>query len=531
MIYILCALFLTGLQAYAMPTLYPKTFNRGLKNNTTSNYVADSDNPLRYYVLPPNSSTAKVVSLNMVTANVGFCNEIAQLQQYNSDTLALLNSMKANDLALKNQIDDQRNKLVKNNSEIMAYTANPDLQNIINYDFKLSQLDKRLEALRIQSLMCRQNCDALMQDLSSVQEQKSYLLTQRSVNFSTEQLGLMQELQQKKSLNLELQKHITELEQNWKELQSNLKNLYADFNKMFDAHAKREGGRIAISYDSKWTANVDQLKKDNPQYSFERIQTKNAKIRVNSYSKSHLAVDGAVLSFDVSGQLADNVLNLESYPESFSGSAVLNLLGVCPLLHPEYFGIPVANGLDDMSFGLTVSYDYPASMKYDITAHYNMHRMYELIKSQGTNGGFFSSSSWTDQQEQNFFKDSFWVDWKVQDDRNLFTEQQKLTINSDLRRQIMTRLASSLVLNNSAPKLALAGDAPETGAMVLSNSLNKACPANVYCKGASIVFGVLQAIFGSSDTQQSLKQISDVEMTDHYSNEQIVLQPMITTYR
>ena len=95
----------------------------------------------------------------------------------------------------------------------------------------------------------------------------------------------------------------------------------------------------------------------------------------------------------------------------------------------------------------------------------------------------------------------------------------------------MTRRASNLVMNDQAAKLSLALGEPDSGAMVLSNSLNKACPLNLYCRGASVVLNVMQAIFGSSSTQQKLTQITNVEMTDSYANEQIVMQPMVTTYK
>lgn len=528
---LLAAVFLMGTEnTQAMPTLYPDNFTRNIRNNTNSNYLADSSSPYRFYVLPPNTSFARVKGLHTVTANVGFCAEIAKLQKYNLDTLDLINSMKTKDLSTKAQLDEQNTKLSRANEELSKYIISSGLQELSSLDVRVMQLEKRLDDLYGKYKNCAQDCDVLKKDIEDSQMLRTELATKR-FELSAANLAAATEYERKKVYVEGLKSNVDTLQSNWRRIQTDLKDLYVDFNRMFDAHAKREGGRVAINYDSQWSANVDRFRKDNPGYNFEKIQTKNANIKASAYSKNNLIPDGAILSFDVGGQSANGILSFESYPESFSGNAVMSLLGVCPLLHPDWFDIKNINSLENMTYGITVGYEYPVAMKYEVTAHYNMYRMYELIKSQGTSGGFFSSSSWSTQDEQEFFRDSFWVDWKIQDDRQVISDERKMAINADLRRQIMTRLASHLVMNNQAAKLSLASDVPDTGAMVLSNSLSKACPQNIYCKGASIVFDVMQAIFGSSSSEQSIKQIINVDMTDGYSNEQIVMQPIVTTFK
>lgn len=516
--------------AVAAPTLYPEHFNSGIRNPTNSDILADDQNSRRFYVLPPSDAVAQVTGLHTVTANVGFCSEIAKLQRYNSDTLDRLNAMKTKDLNTKTQLEQQNKKFAQASEELAGYIVAANLHELASLDAKVFQLEKRLDDLYSQYRKCTRECAVLQKDIESSQLLRTELLTKR-FELSAADLMASTEYERKKVFVAAIKENVSELERSWKQIQGDLKDLYSEFNRMFDAHSMREGGRASITFNSGWTENVRRLSAQNPGYSFEKIATKNAVIRAGAYSKSNLIVAGSVLAFDVGGSSADGLLSLESYPENFSGNVVLNLLAVCPLLHPEWFDIKVPNKLENMTYGITVGYEYPAAMKYEVTARYNMRRMYELIKSQGTSGGFFSSNSWSDHAEQEYFKDSFSVDWKIQDDKLLLSPEQKLAINSDLRRQVMSRMASQLVMNNPQVQAALAFELPKTGSVVLANSLDKNCPLNVYCKGASIVLNVLQAVFGTAGTQQSLSQIADVDLTDRYSHSQIVMQPRLTTFR
>lgn len=512
--------WLAGSLALAVPTLYPQNFNSNLRNATNSNVMFDSQDSTRFYVLPPHSSAAVIQNLHTVTANVGFCSEIADLQRYNADTLAQLNALKLKGSQMQVTLEQKKIDLKAANGKLAEYSAlHKSDTSLMRYQ-ELRSVTQRLSQLYDKLKTCGADCAEIQSQISILEDKK----------FELQNYELPPELQSLAWKIDELETFIFQNGQSLQMLQADLRDLYADFNRMFDAHAQREGGRVSISYDSHWTDNVNRLSLDNPGLRFEKIQTKNAGIKAGAYSKNNLLPGGSVLSFDVGGQSAGSQLLLEAFPESFAGNAVLNLLAVCPLLHPEWFDLPAATSVKQMSYPLTVSYEYPASMNYEVTATYNMYRMYELIKTQGKSSGFFSSKSWSNQEEEQYFKDAFRVDWRIQDDRKLFSEEQKLAINADLRRQIMSRLANDLVMNDSGTKLAAPDDPPTTGALVLSNSLSKFCPISVNCQGASIVLSVMQAIFGSSNSVQNLKRITNVTMSDTYHTEQVVLQPMLTSF-
>lgn len=517
-------------RSHAVPTLYPDRLSRRIINPTNSNYIVDTRDPWRIYVLPPMTAEVKPRGLHTVTANVGFCKEISELQKFNLDTLELINSMKVKDAQTRAQVENEKQALLEANRKMSEFASSMGLQELMALDVRLQQVELRLDTLYERYKSCLRDCDVVARDIQDSQKIRTELSARR-LSLGSSNAQVMYEYERNKNRVQAHEKNLLTLETNWKKLQLDLLDLYQQFNRMFDAHARREGGRVAVTYDSGWSRNLEILKRQNPQYNFEKIPTKNAQIRSSLLSKSQLPLEGSIISFDVGGVSADGVLALGSYPEAFSGNAVLNLLGVCPLLHPEWFGLTKAPAIEQMIYGMTVGYEYPAAMKYEVKVSYNLYRMYELIKSQGKSSGFFTSKVWSHHDEALFFQDTFHVEWKNQNDQNKLSLEQRRAIESDLRRQILSRLASNLVMSDPSLRVALTNQPQNTGAVVLAESLMKVCPLNIYCQGASVVLNVLQAVFGGSELKQSVKQKLDVNLVEHHSNEEIVMQPMLTTYK
>jgi hypothetical protein len=526
---IICLGLLITTQLQALPTLYPENFNR-VHNHTSSHVIADSESTQRFYVLPPSTSFAKVSSLHTVTANVGFCPEIAKLQEFNLDTVKLIDSLKGRSIEFDKQIVESQKKLVIANQDLAKYVAANNMQELTSLDLKITQLETRLDNIYKNIKYCNQDCALLLSDAEQTQKLRMELTTRR-FELSSSYIAVANEYEQKKTFVRSIQDNIDNLNSNLSKVKKDLAELYVDFNRMFDAHAAREGGRVSIDYSSGWSSNVDRLAQDNPNLSFEKITTKNANIKMSAYTKDNLIPKGSVIGFELSGIAAASNLNLEAFPENLTGNVVLNLLGVCPILHPQLFNLKSLDPLRDMNYGLTASYEFPSRLKFELTAEYNLKRVYELIKRQGTSGGFFSSSTWSDQQENEFFKDVFSVKWKDQDEKSQMSFEKRFAIEADLRKQMLSRLASFLIMNDQSNKLTNLLDLPKTGSMVLSNSLVQVCPTNIYCQGSALVINILQAIFGSSEMSQSLLQKTDVNMVENYSSERVVMQPMLVTYK
>lgn len=526
-----CQFILISPLAWAVPTLYPDSLRYQIKNRTDSELVSDTIDRHRYYVLPPRNAISRVRSMHTINANIGFCQEIAQLQDYSRDTV---------DLLKKIQHQTVRNNLDYADSWSRSKGAQYQLRNLVqahNLD-ELKAIDEQVEIFekRLLDLYglyrdCRRECEILKADIDATQKFRDDL-QRRRMEFVSSRLAAIQNYEKVKAEYEFQSQKATEIKKQNVELYQRMVDIRRDFNHMFDAHAKREGGRVAISFESHWQNNLQRLSADNAHIKFEKIQTQNTQIRTNGYSDSGLAIEGAILKFEFGGMSASqNILKLESYPDSFSGNAVLNLMGACPIIYPHHYDATVPTSIEQMKYGLMVSYDFPTAMRYEVTARYNMYRMFEAIRSQGSRAGFFSSSTWTDEKEQSLFQDSFSVDWKVQDSKQLISEQQKMKIAADLRRQVMSRMARLFVMNHSVTQTLQPGVPPEPGAILLADSISQLCPVNVYCRGASMALHVLQAVFGSSESEQRLLQTVNVNMQDRYSSEQVVMQPMLTAYK
>ena len=396
--------------AQAVPTLYPDSLRYQIKNRTDSELVADTVDRHRYYVLPPRNATSRVRSLHTINANIGFCQEIAQLQEYSRDTV---------DLLKKIQLQTIRNNLDYADSWALSKGAQYQLKNLVQthhldelktIDEQLVHFEKRLFDLYGLYRDCNRECDLLKADIDSTQKFRDDL-QKRRMDFVNSRLEAVRNYEKIKAEFEFHSEKARSIKQQNVELYQRMIDIRKDFNHMFDAHAKREGGRVAIMYESNWQSNLQRLRADNVHIKFEKIQTQNARIRTNGYSDSGLVVEGAILKFEFGGMSAEqNVLQMESYPDSFSGNAVLNLMGTCPIVYPQHYDATVPTTIEQMKYGLMVSYDFPSAMKYEVTARYNMYRMFEAIKSQGSRAGFFSTSTWTDEKEQSLFQDSFSVD-------------------------------------------------------------------------------------------------------------------------
>lgn len=285
---ILSVCLLMSLKLNAYPTLYPDSINTNIKNNTTSNYLADDSSRYQFYVLPPSSSFAKVKGLHTVTANVGFCREISKIQKYNADTLDMINSMKLKDDEIQRQLADQHRKLIQSNEDLAKYAAVNNLHEITALDMRITQIEKRLDDLYGKLKNCSSDCVLLTQDVQNTQSLRMELVTKR-FEMSADNIQAVTEYEKKKTAVQSLNENIEQLKIYWDKTHKDLKDLYADFNKMYDVHAKREGGRVAIYYESQWTENVQRLNKDNPGYNFIKSQTKNANIKASAYSKNNLS--------------------------------------------------------------------------------------------------------------------------------------------------------------------------------------------------------------------------------------------------
>lgn len=530
----LCVMTLVflGFKAHAVPTLYPDVVNTLVRNTTTSSLLQDSVDSRLFYVLPPQNAVAQATGLQATTANVGFCREIAQIQAYSSQTLEMMNETTGQMNVLKNAALSQQAEIQKKLVELSQYASANNLIELSMLDQSLTQQQQRLAGLYEQSKTCKSECDLLLKDIQNTLALNQEL-SRRRADIVVSRIVQAQEYEKRKSYLDGLNQ---QYEQNMKRLNdfnSIIRNLRKDYDSMYAAHSQREGAQARIDYNSGWTQNVSMLQMGNPSYRFQKISTQNAMIRADGYQKQASLPQGSVLSFNFSGMEAKGSMALPSYPESLSGLVTLNLLAVCPMLYPESFGLDRSNPAVDPSqlkYGLTVTFDYPVEAKYDLEIQYNMYKMYWSFQAAGSDNSFFNPSTWSLAKEETLFQDGFKTKWFSNSHQSLMTVDQKRAIESDLRRQMLSRLAQQLAMKSSS-NLNYTFDIPKSGAIVLANGLADKCGFSYICQGASLGLNVLAGIFGSTEASQEYLQTINVTQTERYADHQIVMQSMLTSYR
>ncbi len=519
--------------AHATPTLYPTDMNllSRLVNPTTSGLVADDNDVRKVYVLPPNEAVAEVRGLHTLSANVGFCGEVSDLQQYSRSVLAQIKELNDRRDDYKIEVDKAFEKLKTARIEAEKIIADKRLQPLVDLDNQIKDMQDRLTELYASSQTCKVNCGSVENEIRGTQDALRNAQKDRRT-LAQQNAQDVRAYDKKKAEATAFEQNYRDIAQRFNQAKQDLMSIRSEFQGMYSAFAKMEGGRAALVYNSNWDQNLETLRVNNPDFQFEKISTEKATLFASLTSVKDIPADLTVLAYELPGVHKDNYMDLQSaFPSSISSNLVLSLIGVCPMLHPESFDVSPGYGADKMAYGLTITYEFPATMKVQATAKYNMYKMYQKIVSSGSSGGFFSSRSWTKVEEHNFFKDSFRIEWETQDPKNEVSEEQRLTIESEMRARIMERIANLAL--PSAPnrdQIIAASAPPPHGAVVVANSLMTACPGNIYCVAGSLILQGLDSIFGSSQSTASYLQTQDFEATETWSSSKVVMKPWVTTF-
>jgi hypothetical protein len=519
----------------ALPTIYPTDLTnlKNVLNTTNSNIVADTVDKNVFYVLPPNTGTSEVTGLHTITANVGFCKEMSQLQGYSRSSSERISRLEEQEFQAMTELNAIQKRLVAAREDAAEYVTQNNLTELDYLDNRITQLEGNIAELNDKLYSCEDiRCQEFLDQLSRDKDEKYKLTTRRQIlaRQHTRAMGLYVRKQQAvKNIQLEYQ----EASEAWTNLANKIRSIQDEYIKLYTKFSSMEGAQASIAFDSIWDDNVKTLADKNKGIAFKKIETRDSVIMTSVADIKDLPSTGSIMGFNMGGKFSEGALRLPAYPQDMVGNIRLSLLGVCPMLHPQDYNIPVENGATKMKFGLTASYEYPSAFVAKAKATYNMHKLYQKIVKTGKKGGFFSSKSFTSVTERTFFKDEFKVDWSEQDASVAFSEEEKAELEQGWRHQIFTRMAAIGLPAQSNPGAMVSAEVPKTGAAVLGQSLanNKACRLNKYCAAATIGINVLDAIFGSSKSTASYTNIQDVDMTESMSRESVTYKPYITSYK
>ncbi len=526
---LLSTCMLTSGQAFAEPTLYPTdiTVLSSVKNDTNSNLLADAADPKTVWVMPPNTASAAVSGLHSKTANMGFCAEMRDLKDYSRELSAEIKDLMKKRIAKQEELSGLLKRADSLREEAEKFAAERNLSELAELDVRISSAESRLSDLYTASDSCTENCDLISQEIETVIKAKSEMMIMRNemVRDNTQD---QKDYNKKKKVADAALKAYQNQKNVYMELVQELTVVQTTFRDTFQSFGKMEGARAGIIYKSNWDENVQKLRSENPGFNFSKTATKNAQLMTELAGVGDIDPQGAVKSIAVGGEMKNGAVLYPAYPESLSSNVVLSLIGACPMEHPEYFDLTESE-VTDMQYGVIITYEYDTVFTASATATYNMYKMYQKIVTGGSSGGFFSSRSWTNTEEKNFFEDSFIVSWN--DPENTIPQEEKDIREQEMRRAVLFRLANlAIPLTPNRAEIVQAAQPGAHGAVVISDSLMKVCPTSIYCVGAAAVFNVLDAIFGSSSTSASYTSITDTQITEDYRNTQKITKSWITSY-
>ncbi len=511
----------------AAPTVYPESYTQlsNIVNTTDSNLVTDNQDSRVFWVMPPNTEQANVSRIGSLTTNMNFCGEMSDLQSYSREVSKEIADLSKQEIAARTKYQQELAMANKAYEDAAAYASSVNIGQLVSIDQRVRDIDLRIDELYKNLETCSNSCDPINTEISTLSQEKRDLTQTRSrIVRENGETAVKYDRLKKVADSKKASADSNRLA--WTDLRKGLISIRDSYLSAYSSYGKMEGGRAILSYSSHWQSNIDKLRSSNPGYSFQKIPTGNVKFMAETALGTVGRPSESIIAYTFPGQSGEGQVVLPSFPEALQGSVTLSLIGACPMVHPDYFDLPDASAVQ--KYGAILTYDYESVFQAKAEAKYNMYKLYQKIVSSGSSGGFFSSRSWTNVEEKNFFSDSMTITWF--DPEGTIPQATKDAMESEMRKAVLTRLAAlALPQTPDRQGILTAAGVPKRGAVVLSEQLLNVCPTNIYCVGAAAITSVLDAIFGSSSSTSSYLNIQDVEIKENYMSTQKIYKPWITS--
>ena len=209
-------LVLLASKAIASPTIYPlnPTALSNLTNNTNSNLIADNADAKRVWVMPPSVASATVGGLHTITANVGFCREMADIKDYSRALVAKLNDLTTQEVESKKQADELRKKLYEAREEAAKFAVQARLQDLVDVDNSITAAEQRLTELYAAANSCKKACNLINDEIDSIVKNKTVLIKQRR-EIVTQHAGDIREYEKRKATIEALNEDLADHDEAW----------------------------------------------------------------------------------------------------------------------------------------------------------------------------------------------------------------------------------------------------------------------------------------------------------------------------
>jgi hypothetical protein len=529
--------------ADASPTFYPKDSSslKGVVNRSKSTVIADTEDPMLGFVLPPLSGEAKAQKFVAINANVGFCKEMINLQGWSNRVTESIANLEAKIVAMQPELElrqEALNAAKKNMSSLLV--SNESLRSVDKLTDRVTEIELRLDRLYdlLPTCSVSQSCGPIEIEIRDLENEKKTHV--KSIAELRRDLGQDYILYSRARSKVEsAQDAFNDTYAGITKTQTLLVDLRETLQKAYVNFAKLEGGFATIDYNSGWNEALQQISTDNPSFAFRKIETKNATIYANFVGSADketylnslpLLLDYSVNGTSFSPTAQDKALTLPAFPEKMSATLRLSLNGACPHLNPAAYGIET-NAIGLPVFGISASYEFPTSSRTQVTFSYNLYRFYQKMVTSGSRGGFFSSKSWTTVTETDIGDETFKALWKESDPDNVRTPAEKREIEKEVKTELISRVLIDMATPSAAGTLVIpaAPGVPASGAAVLADGIAQTCGmVNVYCTGASWILRGMNAIFGSSKSEANYKLQVDKTAREVWDQETVRWRPGAT---
>lgn len=515
-----------------------------IENTTSSTLLRDSEKSQTVWVLPPSAGQAQFSHFSG-SANLGFCTGLKSLIKASNRFYERIEELEQRLPAFETRVEAARAALNLAREQLAQVGKAEGFKDLILLRDELDALDMQRQELLDQVSSCsRKTCDVLMATYKQMSQERQQLFAE------LQDLKRSHRAASRAYMNAEHQVEIKQVlldeeQDRFLTYFNKINQLQEQLSQMFVHKAQLSGGYAGIDYRSGWSENVRSLEESYGDFDFKAIPTRNARIFAHipgvTDRAAYLSHIPMVLDYSVNGQKqvpwGERDLVASALPDTLVGDFHLGLVGACPLADPHFFDgtgfQPQTQTSSGPMFGLSASFEYPAAFKFDVEAHFNLYKVFERISKKSSHGGFFSSKAYASVLENDWGKESFHIDWQVEDPDQTLDFNERQNIERALKTELMDRALNIMARPSDAPGFSQPQlpVAPEPGAILFARGLDKVCGWNLYCKGGSWLLMGARSVWGSDHAESRFRQEFNRSVSERWSSQNARYVPATITYR
>jgi hypothetical protein len=531
----LLALLGQATEVQAVPSAFTSTCGAITIDNTSpSTLLRDSEDCKLIWVLPPNSGVAKVTQFTP-SANLGMCTQVKKTQNLSSQLMDRMNQTSLEIERMQPNLERAYSSVAEAKKKVYDLSMKQEIKQMREIEDRIAQMETRIDVLVEKIAACDENCDDLRKEHRDLRDERR-VLTDDLRKLRSDNIASVR-LYERAKANLEsAESEVESVTAILDKIQERQARYQSSLQDMLLYYSRLEGGFAHMDYNTGWDDAVRTLTdRYGSQYQFQKVPTKDARIFANivgaANENTYLSSMPAILDYSIAGLKfqpfgEERTAELSALPGHLGGSIRLSLMGACPLYYANFLTSPDLRPAgeipQDYGFAISASYKYASAFKMKMTASYNLYKFYEKIAESSSSGGLFSRRQSNTITENRLDRDTFHIDWNVEDPDSLYTEEKRHEIASAIKTELIGRVLGEMAQPafTKMPDISASVPMPsETGAIVLAKGLQETCGyVSTWCTAGAWVLRGLDAIFGSSSASSTYRSTHDRTATETWSS-------------